>query len=151
MQGQIGGQQLLWGGGSDRAKTPTDLCFPFYPMLKHRGTAEDTPSGGSGGKLNGGAMISVYTQRALLTPVHCAICTLCTPPPCTGGKNTVRKTRRMPWLMETDSSDPLILFDACCLPAKPKVSLIHVCIIWLGLCSPWGDRIPMGITHHVCG
>ena len=128
VQGQVGTQQLLWRW-SDRAQPPTDLCFPFYPVLRHRRAVENTLSWGLGGKLNGTMMVSVYTQRALLTPVNCAICTLCTPPPCVGGKNTVRKTRRMPWLMETDSSNPLILFEACCLPAEPKVSLIHVCTL----------------------
>lgn len=131
--GQTGGQQLLWGGRSDRAKPPMNLCFPFYSVLQHRGAVENTLPGGSEGKLNGRAIVSVYTRRALLTPVRCAICTLCTPPPCTGGKNTVRKTRRMLWLIETDNSNPLILFDVCCLPAKLKVSPTHVCTLWLGL------------------
>lgn len=35
--------------------------------------------------------------------------------PCMREKNTVRKTQRIPQLMEADTSNPLILFDAGCL------------------------------------
>lgn len=64
---------------------------------------ENTPSRGLGVKLNGRVMVSVHTPRALLTLEHRAVCTLCISSPRTEGKNTVRKTQRMPWLTETNS------------------------------------------------
>lgn len=90
---------------------------------------ENTLSRGLEGELTA----SDYTWRTLLTAAHCAVCTLCTPHPHTGGKNTVRKTQRMLWLMKIGNSNPLILFDTCCLPVKPKVSPVHMCTLWFGL------------------
>lgn len=86
---------------------------------------ENTVSEDLGGKIKWGTTVSIYPERDLLTPVHCTLGSYVLLL-CMEDKNTVRKTRRLAWLTETDTSNPLILFDACCLPAKPKVSLIHV-------------------------
>lgn len=64
----------------------------------------------------------------------------------------MRETQRDP---ETDNSNPLILFDASCLPAKPKVSPIHMqslpCVFFGWACSSWVNRIPLGNTHIMSG
>lgn len=61
------------------------------------------------------------------------------------------ETQRDP---ETDSSNPLILFDASCLPAKP-VSPIHVqslpCVFFGWACCLWVNCIPLENTHIMSG
>lgn len=90
-------------------------------MLQHRGAVQNTLSGDLEQKLNWRVTVYLCSE----SPSHPQCHAICTPRLCTGGENTVRETQRVPRLTETDSSNPLILFDVSYLPAKPEVLPIH--------------------------
>lgn len=131
VQGQTGGQQLLWGGRSDRTKLSTNLCFPFYLVLQCRGAVWNSLSGSLERELNGRVTVCLRSESPSHPSVMRFLLLFAQEVKIQWGK----RKECLGLQRQLKSSNPVwcVLFACKARGLTDRRVITAMCILWLGL------------------